>query len=259
MRFQRLCTMLIAAMLLALGLSRANRPASAGGDAIVYLPVVLHTAGPGVWVTIFEDDFEGSFPQPSWTISETGTGDYQWAQRACVAHSGTYSLWAIGGGEDGSDLTCGANYPHHAQSWMVAGPFDLSGATAAALDYQAQIFTESLVDGVIACSSPDNADFDGCVLLSGDSHGDWLSAAGVPGGELYRSMFDGVLGDSSVWLGLTFESNGSLIHPNGAFVDDLVLRKCIDGECPAASTASARPASSAQVSALLRPLLRRRP
>ena len=160
------------------------------------------------------------------------------------------SLWGIGGGEDGSDLSCGANYPHNVQAWMVAGPFDLSDATAAALDYQAQIFTESLLDGVIACPSPDNAAFNGCVLLSGDSHGDWLSAAGVPGGELYRTMFESMLGDNSVWLSLSFESNGSLIHPNGAFVDDLVLRKCVEANARRRVRVAAQPAGSAQANAV---------
>jgi inhibitor of cysteine peptidase len=88
----------------------------------------------GDWANIMTEDFEGSFPGP-WDVfdSVSGYGEYYWAKRNCRPHSGSYSGWGVGGGANGSSLSCGANYPDNAKSWMIYGPFDLSSASDAEL------------------------------------------------------------------------------------------------------------------------------
>ncbi|MCK4449557.1 MAG: protease inhibitor I42 family protein, partial [Anaerolineae bacterium] len=86
----------------------------------------------GTWANIMTEDFEGGFPGP-WNVFDNagGYGEYYWGQRNCRPHSGSYSGWGVGGGADGGSLSCGADYPHNAKSWMIYGPFDLSSASDA--------------------------------------------------------------------------------------------------------------------------------
>ncbi len=65
------------------------------------------------------DDFETD-PWPDtrlWLfvgdLSEPLTGkQYRWVPSGCRSKGGVRSLWAVGGGRDGSQLACGANYPN---------------------------------------------------------------------------------------------------------------------------------------------------
>ena len=86
------------------------------------------------WTSIMTEDFEGAFPG-SWYVFDdrAGYGEYYWAKRNCRPHSGAYSGWGVGDGADGAGLSCGADYPNNAKSWMVYGPFDLINATDAEL------------------------------------------------------------------------------------------------------------------------------
>jgi hypothetical protein len=88
------------------------------------------------WATIMSEGFEGAFPGP-WQVAdaEPGYGEYFWAKRDCEAYSGRYAGWAVGGGDDGSGLWCGDNYPDDAHSVMFFGPFSLGDATDAELTF----------------------------------------------------------------------------------------------------------------------------
>ena len=94
------------------------------------------------WIDIMTEDFEGDFPGAGWRMDENGTGDYKWAKSACRSYSGDYSAWGVGGGADGSNLQCGADYPNGAYSYMIYGPFDLSNATDAELLFYRWNLTE---------------------------------------------------------------------------------------------------------------------
>jgi len=55
-----------------------------------------------------------------------------------------------------------------------------------------------------------------------------------------------MLGQSNVWVALEFASNETINFPEGVYVDDVVIRKCVGGTCPAAASADLEP-SAAQV------------
>ncbi len=79
------------------------------------------------WTNLMSEGFEGAWlhllPARVWNTSTTAAtwqvydmngptgGLYMPASRNCNPHSGSYSLWMVGGGFDGSGLGCGANYP----------------------------------------------------------------------------------------------------------------------------------------------------
>lgn len=174
------------------------------------------------WITLTAQDFEGAFPSDWQVFDDDGTqnGEYMWAKRNCQAYAGSYSGWAIGGGANGNALACGANYASSTKSWMVYGPFSLADATASDLKFKLWLNSESNYDKLFWGASIDGFNFNGYVS-SGNSSG-WvdrsLDLADVP-------TLGNLLGRSSVWVALSFTSDISVNKAEGAYVDDIVLRK----------------------------------
>jgi hypothetical protein len=114
---------------------------------------------------------------------------------------------------------------------MDYGPFSLAGATAAELRFKLWLNSELNYDWFCVIASPNGTDWDG-PCISG-STGGWvdrvLNLANVP-------TFGNLLGDSSVWVSLGFFSDGSVTRPEGAYVDNIVLRKCMYPSCPATAS-----------------------
>ena len=191
----------------------------------LFLPLGVRGFGaerPG-WNAILAEDFEGAWPGP-WDVStDPQSGDYAWGKRNCRAYQGANAAWAVGGGSDGSALGCGANYPNGVRSWLVYGPFSLENVTAADLSFQLWLRSEPGYDEVFWGASLDNSDFFG-EYQSGDSGG-WqqktLDLANVP-------TLGSLLGQQKVWIGLVFLSDSGNTVPEGAHVDDVLLRKFID-------------------------------
>jgi hypothetical protein len=180
------------------------------------------TPQPG-WTTIMSENFEGNWPTAGWQSfdnSSSDAGEYRWAKRNCRAVEGNNSAWAVGGGADGSNLSCGSNYPDGVESWMTYGPFSLSGTTAAELVFQLWNNSESSYDVIFWGASDDGDNFNGWTL-SGDTGG-WtnksLDLADVPNtGSL--------LGKENVWIAFIFDSDSSVNFSDGAHIDNIVLRK----------------------------------
>lgn len=130
-------------------------------------------------------------------------------------------------------LSCGSNYPHNADGWMVYGPFSLADAARAELQFRLWLYTELYNDYVFYGASVDGIQFQG-YQVSGNTQG-WdevtLNLADVPN-------LGNLLGQSQVWVALVFASNGSTAYAEGGYVDNIILRQCYR-ECPSGSSASA--------------------
>ncbi len=209
----------------------------------IYLPLVLRhfwaggptptpTATPSPtptpssgWQTIIYEDFEGTFPGP-WTVFDDypGFGEYYWAKRNCRPYQGGYSGWGVGGGANGSTLSCGSNYPDNAEGWMVYGPFSLVGASDADLTLKLWLNSELNYDGVCRMASINGTNFYG-YCTSGTAN--WidreLDLTNVP-------TLGNLLGQPQVWIALIFTSDSLINDSEGGYVDNILLRKCI-GTC----------------------------
>lgn len=206
-----------------------NRPQPPGQQK-VYLPLVLRryfwpAQGPGAWQTIVYETFEGSFPTGAWEVLDnngTSHGQYYWARRSCRAYQGSYSAWAVGGGAQGSGLSCGSNYPNNADSWMIYGPFSLADATDAELSFQLWLNSESGYDSVCWYASTDGDYFYG--RCETGNTGGWksrrLDLMKVP-------TLGNLVGQPKVWIALRFVSDDLYNYPEGAYVDNLLLRKYV--------------------------------
>jgi predicted secreted protein len=186
---------------------------------------------PTGWVTMLEEDFEGSFPS-SWEVLDnvSGFGQYYWGKRDCAAFEGNHAGWAVGAGAHGSQLSCGSSYPNYAESWMVSGPFSLVGATAADLQFEQRLDTEVGHDRMCRLASTDGMYFYGS-CSSGHSGG-WVHAL-LDLSNVYS--IGNLLGEPQVWVGLVFQSDESVNYAEGAYVDAISLRKYLPpaGRSPA--------------------------
>ncbi|GAB4505901.1 MAG: hypothetical protein Kow00123_00390 [Anaerolineales bacterium] len=179
------------------------------------------TSTPTCWVTIKGENFEGSFPG-NWTVldNDPNWGLFYWGKRNCRAASGSYSGWAVGGG-NGAALQCGSTYPPNVQSWMIYGPFSLADAKAADMTLKVWLNSEPGADTLLWGASVDGGWFFG------------YQATGSSGWTTKSLDFSNVpyLGDlrgqSQVWVGIRFLSDWGTEYPEGAYVDDILIRKNI--------------------------------
>ena len=175
------------------------------------------------WVTIFSDDFEGTFPG-EWTVFDNNgsvSGEYYWNKRNCRAHEGSYSAWAVGGGADGSGLTCGNNYPIEVDSWMVYGPFSLTNANASELHFSYWLNTEEYYDTIFVGAALDGQDFYGEVFSGISNWSDHVFNLT----DVY--MLGDLSGESQVWVAFNFFSDETVVSNEGAYLDNVLLRKYV--------------------------------
>ena len=164
-----------------------------------------------VQAAAFGEDFEVGLGQ--WTLY----GNPTWGTTTYRAGTGTRSAYCAG-----SSFPAPGPYLDNMSAWMVAGPFDLSSAITATLEYEQYLNTEKDYDYCYAMASEDGSMFSGSGW-SGSSGGLWsqktLDLTAVPDGSGGTVNF---AGDSSVWVAFYFESDGSATG-EGAYVDKVEL------------------------------------
>lgn len=187
----------------------------------IYLPLVQHNSGGIVpaWDIILEDDFEGPWPGPWQLEYNPGTNPYLWAKRDCRSYSGGNSAWVVGG-NSGSPLSCGVKYPKNLFTYMMYGPFSLEDAAAADLTFQLWLNSMLGQDRMYWGAALNEEDFYG-FFLSGNSSGWQEFSLDLR----YLPTLGDVTGQSQVWIVLAFISDGFGGLPEGAYVDDVLLRK----------------------------------
>jgi len=182
---------------------------------------------PPGWITIASQNFEGAFPGnwQVWDGNRSNYGEYYWGKRTCRPYAGSYSGWGVGGGAQGSALSCGSIYPHNADSWMMYGPFSLRDAAAGELRFKLRLSTEPN-DEVFWGASVDGKTFYGYAISAstwgwGDQSLDFTR---VP-------TLNNILGQPHVWVALVFSSDGAGARAEGGYVDDILVRLCYR-DCP---------------------------
>lgn len=204
-----------------------------------YLPLILKQDALPDWTVIKSETFESTFPN-NWSIFDNDgstNGTYFWGKRNCFPYEGNYSAWAVGAGTNGSGLTCGANYPALAKSWMSYGPFSLSDASQAELHYMLWLNSETNYDGVCRMASIDGNSFYG-TCSSGNSNG-WVEQT-LDLSNVY-SLGD-LRGQKNVWILLYFLSDTDTTYSYGALVDNILLRKCTSAQgCASSSLVTSLP------------------
>jgi hypothetical protein len=189
------------------------------------------TLTPRPWVVVAAQDFEGSFPG-TWGVYDTTNTGFSWGQRTCKSVGWGNGGWAAGGGRLGEVLGCGNRYVDNAETWLLYGPFSLADATAADVQLDLWLNTEYRYD-VVAVAASVGQTFYG-LQWSGNSGG-WIRRR-VDLGAL--PQLGSVLGRPQVWVAVVFASDYEGNLPEGAYVDNIVVRKCVGGGCPLAASSA---------------------
>lgn len=174
---------------------------------------------------IMTQNFEGAWPAAGWTLVDQSTndgGEFLVGKRNCHPHTGSYAGWTVGGGAQGSALSCSGTYPNNADTWAEYGPFDLRQATSASLTYylwgKAEASSGGCYDALIIADSINGSNYDHGNIYCGNATG------GDAGNGYYRRTLDlsNRLGQAQVWIAVAFISDGSITYV-GMTVDDLTL------------------------------------
>ncbi len=175
-------------------------------------PIGTPTAG---WISLAERNFDnGALGQAE------RSGNPTWGVTSCQADSVPNSAWPAAWGRAAAE-PCVDNYPDNAESWLVLGPFNLTNAAQAEVSFDYILKTEKDHDWFGWYASTDGRSFYG-IRKSGDSHG-WDS------GVFDLSNF---IGKSEVWIAFVFTSDGNGITDDGVFLDNVLVRKYVDGRPP---------------------------
>jgi hypothetical protein len=174
---------------------------------------------------LMSQDFEGVWPGAGWALSDLSAddgGEYLFGKRNCHPYKGSYAGWSVGGGAQGSQLACGAAYPNNVSTWAVYGPFDLSTATSASLNFRlwgrSEFESACSYDFLYAGSSVDDSSFGGSRYC-----GDWTGGSEVNGYHAGQLDLSNRLGEKSVWIAFVFRSD-STTNDIGMTVDDIALQ-----------------------------------
>ncbi|MBN2258661.1 MAG: M6 family metalloprotease domain-containing protein [Anaerolineaceae bacterium] len=209
-----------------------------------YTLLNIHKSDPTCdeWETMMRDDFEnGNMDQ--WTVFDNNGdeyGEYYPSVSDCQVYHSSKCVWMIAGGADGSNLACGAAYPDHAISWMRYGPFSTMGETDIRLDFSHWTYIEPAIpfyiyDRFCVWASDDNIVYFG-YCFTGD-WGGWSNYTFNLKDNDY-DLYD-YLDKPQVWVAFSLITDDYVHFPEGAYVDDIVLRKCVSpGGCPASSSLS---------------------
>ena len=177
-------------------------------------PAATSPAAAAGWQDIMTENFEGTFPGSKWALG----GNPTWGKDDYEPYTGTYSGWCARGGTLGQDPEY-YYYPNNMTAWMVYGPFSLSGATDAELNFHFWLQSQLNYDFLSWMASVNGNNFYG------------YQASGNSAGWLYNSFdltnvptLGNLTGQSSVWIAFRFTSNASTVD-DGAFLDEIALRK----------------------------------
>lgn len=162
------------------------------------------------WDLLFEEDFEGIFPDPGCVVFDNNSGEEQfWDKDDHRPLEGSYAGWPAKGGANGVD-PANTNYPSNLDSWLVCGPYDLSQADNFMVEFDLWLEIGDAADSLAVLASADGSSFTG-FAWTGTS--DWFKVS---------HDFPSYVGDSSVWMALQFSSDDDLFNlDEGAWVDNL--------------------------------------
>lgn len=167
----------------------------------------------GTWELLKYETFEGAFPDTGWSVFGGTTGGLQmyWDDDDARPHAGYWAGWPANGGANGVDpaVYC---YPNGLSTWMIYGPFDLTNTDDAATLFDLWRSIETGWDYVYFGVSGDGTNFYGYYW---DGQVDWQTQ------QIYYGNY---AGDSSVWVGWYFYSDGSIAYP-GPWVDEIAIWK----------------------------------
>jgi streptogramin lyase len=201
----------------------------AAGEASAVVPVSVRapkevaealTISPGPPIKTSEillrERFEGTWPKAPWIrFAGPDAPDAMWGKSLHRASAGQRSAWCVRTGDDAP--RDGEPAPQHTDSWMVAGPFDLSEAASARLEFDLWLRTENFQDLFLWLASTDGETFSGRARSTDTSGWEGVSVDLADFGSAGN-----LIGEQTVWIAFVYRSDHS-VGFEGAYVDEVEL------------------------------------
>ncbi len=181
------------------------------------------------WQIIHHETFESELSD-GWAAFDENTSnglDY-WGRSSCGNHTpdGNFAAWCATVGS----MECGY-YDNNMRAYLVYGPFTLEDAVSAVVEFYYINDSEGGYDSFGWAASIDGSSFHGYEVdgISPDYPGVWT-----------HQLFDlaqtptlgNLCGRAQVWIAFTFTSDSSANQYDGAFVDDVTIKKNIHDPRP---------------------------
>ena len=168
---------------------------------------------------IVTEDFEGTFPTGLWNIyAQQDFTDAYWGIEQVASNN--KAAWCAGSGTQA--IIYGTGYANSMKSWMVYGPFDLTDASWAALNFYYYNSCEPGVDKFWWLASEDGINFSGFFLSDTSATSQFqfqsFDLTNVP-------TLGNLTGKSGIYIAFLFQSSESISNYWGAIVDNISLRK----------------------------------
>lgn len=178
---------------------------------------------------IMVEYFEGWFPGTGWSRWDAGSTEHVWGDVNCFAieSGGTgWSAWPAAEGASGLDPCSGANYPNFVHSWLIYGPFSLTYAQSASLDFHFRLDSEAGGDYLKWMASTNGINFYGQQIAGNHTSGPFYNGYNFHSFDLTNVYTLGDLsGEPQVWIAFVFQSDGDTNTGQGPFIDGVSLRE----------------------------------
>lgn len=161
------------------------------------------------------EGFEGAFPSAAWTLLSLGNADAVWGRSTFRKSQGNASAWCAQSGADAPGP--GQAVPDNMESWMIAGPFNLSSVTSGDISFDLYLDTEEGFDNMFVGASTDSTNFT-LFGSSADTNGFERFSVDL---ENWGSLGD-LTGRPQVWFAFIYVTDSSFTF-EGAYVDQIAL------------------------------------
>jgi len=188
---------------------------------------MITAQAPVGWTLIFEDSFEGSFPGDFWNRWEP-VGGYTWGRSDYMAADGEWSIWCADKAvAPAPSVNPDAGYPDNVENWVEYGPIDLSDAIAATMSFRTYYKLNQGDDLMVQAFFDSDIGWQGLRLTENSGGWEYYQLDFFDWPNMPRSM----QGSDVIYVRFQFKSNVGGTHL-GAFVDDVLIRKKLEGEEP---------------------------
>ena len=181
----------------------------------------INSGAAQTWTNIMTEDFEGTFPNGLWQAwPQNGYTDCYWG--SISIGNNNKAAWCAASGTDAPVITTAFHYVNSMKTWMIYGPFDLTDASDAVLEFDLYNNCEPTYDFLFVGIAKSLQD-----TLHGyyepDSTGIFLHFSY----DLKSfSSLGNVLGKKGLYLEFLFYSDSTISsNYEGAFIDNVVLKK----------------------------------
>jgi hypothetical protein len=211
-------SVLAAIAVMAAGEASAVVPVSVRAPKEVAEAFLTISPGPSVKTSeiLLRERFEGTWPKAPWIrFAGPDAPDAMWGKSLHRASAGQRRRGAFGPVTTHPAMENPA--PLHTDSWMVAGPFDLSEAGSARLEFDLWLRTESFQDLFLWLASTDGETFSGGARSADTSGWEGVSVDLADFGSAGN-----LIGEQTVWIAFVYRSDHSIAF-EGAYVDEVEL------------------------------------